>query len=257
MWLKTSFLLVVVGCGEVKPETPLDAAVDAPPDVLTIDAPICPVRPNATFTYAPMPVGVGVVATFTPQPGLQYAWTFAGAVPASSTVEVPQAVWMAAGPHDVTLSVTDPATTCTASTMQTIQVAACSAPINSPAFSQNTGGHPNSGIVIVPSINTTLTQFTVINQGLADTALLTDAAGTPLQSIAIPAATTTFVADVTWPLVAGTTYHLVTADPSNNRYAPGVVYPIGSSSLQVTAGWMDNAAQTMYWFGYTALRTCP
>jgi len=257
MRLTPVLVLAMIGCGEVKQPATVDAGGDAAPDARVIDAPTCPVSPNATFTYAPMPVGVGTVATFTPQPGLAYAWTFAGAVPASSTVQNPQAVWMTAGPHDVTLTVTDPATMCTASTMQTIQVAACSAPIDSPAFSQNTGGHANSGIVIVPSVNTTLTQFTVMNQGLADTAILTDAAGTTLQSISIPAATTTFVADVTWPLVAGRTYHLVTADPSNNRYAPGVVYPIGNASLQVTAGWMDNAAQTMYWFAYTGLRTCP
>jgi hypothetical protein len=64
---------------------------------------------------------------------------------------------------------------------------------------------------------------------------------------------------VLWPLTANARYRLVTADTANNKYATitSGQYPTQNASLSVPAGWMDNAEQASYWFGFTELVSCP
>jgi PKD repeat protein len=229
-------------------------AVDAPIDAFSCTGH----EPDATFMASSTTVGLGQPVTFTATTqGLSYAWTFPSGNPAASAAASPVVMWSTAGTYNVSLSVSD-ANHCLASSSQMITAEGCAAALSGPAtFDQMTGGHSNAGIVIVPNKNTTLTSFTVGNQSMADTINLTDAAGTILQALAIPANTPVFQASVSWPLTANTTYHLVTQLPNNGRWTMAPAYPVAASSLAVTAGWMDGAAQSQYWFSFQNLVTCP
>lgn len=251
-------VVLVCACGGVKKQSPdagpKDAAVDSPVDAFNCTA--FPV--NATFTYSPPVPGINSPVTFTPATaGLTYAWTFADGTPAMSADAAPQVTWTAVGQHQVQLSVVDPNTQCTGTSKQDLTLAACTPPLASPPFTQNTSGHANSGIVIVPSRATTLTSVTFLNQGMADTINLTDSAGTILQTLAVPASTPTFQGNVSWPLSPGVTYHIVGQVNNNGRYANYTAFPTNGPSLAVTAGWMDGAAQSVYWFSFVNLVTCP
>ena len=248
-------LVVLAACGNVSKQKP-DAAVivDAAPDAFDCTGH----EPDGSFTFAPMVPGLHEVTTFTATtPGLSYAWTFPSGSPGASAALAPMVSWANAGQYNVSLSVSD-GNHCMATTSQMVQVESCAPAIPGPAaFDQMTGGHANAGIAIVPSRATTLTSFTVMNQSMADTINLTDSAGTILQTLAIPAGTPAYQAVVSWPLASGTTYHLVTQLPSNGRWTSAPPYPVAGSSLSVTAGWMDGASQTAYWFSFLNLVTCP
>jgi len=247
-------LVVLAACGNVSKQKP-DAAVVADAPVDTFDC--TGHAPDGSFTFSPMMPGLNDPTTFTATaPGLSYAWTFPSGNPGASAALAPVVSWTAAGQYKVGLTVSD-SNHCMATTSQMVDVVSCAQPIAGPTFDQMTGGHANAGIAIVPSRNTTLTSFTVMNQSMADTINLTDSVGNILQTLAIPAGTPTYQAVVSWPLVAGTTYHLVTQLPSNGRWTSAPPYPVAGSSLAVTAGWMDNASQTAYWFSFLNLVTCP
>jgi gliding motility-associated-like protein len=70
-----------------------------------------PVVPVAGFTFTPTTPCTGQTVTFTNTStgtgALTYAWTFAGGTPATSTATNPTATFATAGPHTVTLIVTD------------------------------------------------------------------------------------------------------------------------------------------------------
>ncbi len=78
-------------------------------DDITLTA--TPVVPVAGFTFTPATPCTGQTVTFTNTStgtgALTYAWTFAGGTPPTSTTTNPTATFAAAGPHVVTLIVTD------------------------------------------------------------------------------------------------------------------------------------------------------
>jgi hypothetical protein len=236
------------------PDAAHDAAADSAPDAFNCSA--FPV--NGAFTYSPASPGINSPVTFTPVTGgLTYAWTFAAGTPATSTDAAPQAVWSAAGQHQVQLTVTDPATTCAGSSMQDVTVAACAQPVGSQVFANSLSGYPGAGLVIVPSRNTSLTSFTMMNQGQADTINLTDASGTVLQTLSLPASTPTFVATVNWPLTANVTYHLVSGLTNNGKWNSFTSWPVTGTSLSITSAWMSGAANPNYYLTFINLVTCP
>lgn len=251
--------LLCVGCGEVVKATP-DATVQVD---AVLDAPACTgTPPDATFQFVPGFASVNQPVTFTPTAtGLAYAWTFENGTPHTSTDESPTVTWMSALANVVSLTVTDSASHCSATSMQTINSGACQPALNCPnAFPNNTGGHADSGITIVAKVNTTLTSFKVMNQGKADTLKLIDVNGTVLQTATMPAGSANpYTVTVSWPLTANAKYRLTTLDPSNNQYANITAgqFPTQNGSLSVPAGWMDGAEQPTYWFGFTELVTCP
>lgn len=87
--------------------------------------------PTAAFTYSPASPCVGATVNFTDGStggGLTYSWTFAGGIPATSTAPNPSVVFTTAGPHNVTLTVTNSDGTDTET--QTVTVVTCgSAPV--------------------------------------------------------------------------------------------------------------------------------
>jgi hypothetical protein len=253
--------VVFVGCGQVVGGTPdaqvmADAAIDADPNAC-MGTP-----PDATFQYSLPAAPVNVPITFTPAaPGLSYAWTFANGSPATSTMATPMVSWTAAAANAVALTVSDTATHCSAMSMQNVQSVTCQAALNCPGvLTTSTTGHPDSGIVIVPKVDTTLLSFKVVHQGKADTFKLLDDTNAVLQMTTMPEASENpYPVTVAWPLTANARYRLVTADNANNKYASiaSGQYPTQNASLSVPAGWMDNAEQAPYWFGFTELVTCP
>lgn len=254
---------MLVGCGEVVKATPdaseaivVDAAPDADPNAC-VGTP-----PDATFQYSPASAVVNQPVTFKPAvTGLAYAWTFANGTPATSTMESPMVTWSAAATNAVSLTVSDSTTHCSAMSMQNVQTVTCQAALNCPVgFTNMTSGHTDSGITIVPKVNTTLTSFKVTHQGKADTFKLLDANNTVLQMTTMRAgAENPYPVTVAWPLTANARYRLVTEDQMNNQYAVISTgqFPTQNASISVPAGWMDGAEQPTYWFGFSALVTCP
>ncbi len=138
---------------------------------------------------------------------------------------------------------------------------ACSSPIAGPSLPNAIGGWPNSGLRIKALKNTTLTSFVFNNQGASDTVELTTTTGSVLQSITTPASNKTFAATVSWPLVAGTSYDLISTSTSagnNGMWNNFTSYPVTGNSLEVDG--MVNTSQTVdttYWFTFTSIVTCP
>jgi len=136
----------------------------------------------------------------------------------------------------------------------------CSAcvPITGPSLPNAISGWPTSGLRIKALATTTLSSFTFHNQGQADTVELTTTSGTVLESISVPASTTTFVANVSWPLTAGTSYELVSLSGTNGYWDSYSTYPTTGGSLEID-GMVDSShsVQTIYWFDFTDLETCP
>lgn len=128
--------------------------------------------------------------------------------------------------------------------------------IAGPALTQNISGWADSGLQITALRNTTLTGFTFMNQGKADTINLIEGT-TTVQTISVPASTPTFTASVMWPLTAGTTYKLVSVDEANGQWVNFSGFPTGSASLRVNGTWGNDLLQTAYWFSFVNLATCP
>jgi hypothetical protein len=120
----------------------------------------------------------------------------------------------------------------------------------------NVTGYPNAGLQIKADVNTTLTSFVVNNQGAADTVSLTDVSGNVLQTIPLPSGQPTYIASVSWPLTAGTSYNLILAGASNGRWA-AASFPATDGSLEVDGTWGDGVVQSTFWFTFTSLQTCP
>jgi hypothetical protein len=112
--------------------------------------------------------------------------------------------------------------------------------ITGPSLSSPFAGYTVSGLSFTAAQNTVLTGFTFENQGAADTVVLTDSSGTILKSVAVPAATPSYSASVSWALSAGQRYWLMQNGGVNGRY---VIYntalPSNSDIAIVSSGWFD------------------
>ncbi|HYG51245.1 MAG TPA: PKD domain-containing protein, partial [Flavobacteriales bacterium] len=143
--------------------------------------------PTASFTFSPASPCVGATVTFTNtsgggSPPLSYAWTFAGGTPATSTATNPTCTFAAAGPHNVTLIVTD-ALGNDDTVTQVVNVVACTAPVASFSFTPN------------PVCAGLLASFTNTSTGGPFTsASWTFIGGTPATSTSTTTATTTWAA---------------------------------------------------------------
>ncbi len=81
--------------------------------------------PSASFSVNPSTVVTNNPASFTPaQPGVTYAWTFAGGTPASSVAANPLVTWTSPGTYAVGLTVIDGAG-CTTTSTQNVTVSNC------------------------------------------------------------------------------------------------------------------------------------
>ncbi len=92
------------------------------------------------------------------------------------------------------------------------------ATITGPTLSVPDSGYNVSGLGFQALDNSTLTGFTFQNQGAADTIVLTNSAGTILDSIATPASTPSDVVSVSWSLTTGNTYYLLQTGGVNGLY---------------------------------------
>jgi hypothetical protein len=83
-----------------------------------------------------------------------------------------------------------------------------------------TTGWSVSGLGFVANVNTKLSAFTFENGSSADTVVLTDHLGHVLHSLATPAGTPGYQANVGWWLAGGQRYWLLQTTPDNGKYAP-------------------------------------
>lgn len=139
--------------------------------------------------------------------------------------------------------------------------------ITGPPLNQNVVNFSHTGLGFTAVANATLTSFTFQNQGLADTILLTDGSGNVLHSQATPAGMTSAIAAVSWSLVAGQTYFLMSSTLNNGRYAVFNQTLPGNAHITITAsgrfefsiagvvnnsgGWLAN----QYWATFNDITT--
>lgn len=250
-----AFAVSLCACGSVKKSQPDASEVHA--DV-AIDAFDCSQFPLAgTFTRTPNAVKANTQVTFTAKDiGAHYAWTFGSGTPATSTDASPTVTWSALGDYAVTLAVSDPQAPCTSNSMQNLTVCTSAAPLVGATGGTVTSGWNNYGIAITANKDTTLTNFTVMGKGNADTLQLTDSAGTVLQTLAMPAGSPTYQASVDWPLAANQSYHLLSTSGDNLSYVAGT-FPYNGTSISIVSGWGLGGEQASYYFGFSNLVTCP
>lgn len=127
--------------------------------------------------------------------------------------------------------------------------------ITGPALLFNVVNWDNSGLQITALANVTLESFVFNNQGAADTIWLTDAAGSVLQTYIYGGGEAAHLATVGWSMLAGTTYHLISDDPSNGRYTSYIGNRISNAHLRVDGAWGMGALQSSAWFHFTNLTT--
>jgi len=124
-----------------------------------------------------------------------------------------------------------------------------------PVLTDDTVGHTNTGLSLIPNADISLTSFTFNNQGLADTVYLVRVSdGAVLYSKATPAGSPTHTVNVDWDLLKGETYRLLATTSSNGRWRAFSSYPYSNSNLMVEGTW-TTSLQTSYWFHFTGLRT--
>ncbi len=124
-----------------------------------------------------------------------------------------------------------------------------------PTLDTNIAGWPDSGLQIYAKQSVTLAGFTFNNQGLADTITLRDSGGNVLQTYNAPAGNTSQVITVNWPLTAGATYHLQSANGNNGRWTSFSGFPAENADIRVDGTWGGGSLQTAYWFTFTGLTT--
>lgn len=88
------------------------------------------------------------------------------------------------------------------------------------SFPYATTGWNVSGVGIVANVNTKLLAFTFENGDSADTVVLADHQGHVLHSLATPAGTPGYQANVAWWLASGHSYWLLQTTPDNGKYTP-------------------------------------
>jgi PEP-CTERM motif len=91
--------------------------------------------------------------------------------------------------------------------------------IPGPLLTDPGSGWSVTGLGFTALTDSTLTSFVYQNQGAADTIVLTDGAGTILDSIGTPAGTPSYTATVNWALTAGDDYFLLQTVASNELFA--------------------------------------
>ena len=96
--------------------------------------------------------------------------------------------------------------------------AARAATIAGPTLTNNDSSYFVTGLEFQALGNATLTGFTFQNQGLADTVDLVNTSGTILDSVSIPASTTSDAVSVNWSLTSGTSYWLLQTTYDNGRW---------------------------------------
>lgn len=106
---------------------------------------------------------------------------------------------------------------------------ASAAVIPGPVLTSPGAGWTTTGLEFQALDNSTLTGFTYQNQGQADTIVLTDTAGTILQSISTPAGTPTDAVSVNWALTSGKSYWLLQTIASNELFS-GYNLPLPSDA---------------------------
>ena len=90
--------------------------------------------------------------------------------------------------------------------------------ISGPVLDQNDSGWQYSGLGFTATLNSTLTEFTFQNQGLADLVVLVDPLGNILDSVAIAAGNTSDTVSANWSLTAGNQYYLLQTTLSNSLF---------------------------------------
>jgi len=88
-----------------------------------------------------------------------------------------------------------------------------------PPLNQDSSGYQYSGLGFTANVNSTLTGFTLQNQGLADEVVLVDPLGNILDSVPIPAMTPSdTVSGLNWSLTKGDQYYLLQSTSSNSLF---------------------------------------
>ena len=90
--------------------------------------------------------------------------------------------------------------------------------IPGPVLTSPGSGWSVTGLGFTALTDSTLTSFIYQNQGAADTIVLTDGAGTILDSIGTPAGAPSYTVTVNWALTAGDDYFLLQTTVSNELY---------------------------------------
>ncbi|MES2392473.1 MAG: PEP-CTERM sorting domain-containing protein [Acidobacteriota bacterium] len=91
--------------------------------------------------------------------------------------------------------------------------------ITGPSLTSPDSGWTYTGVGFTANIDSTLTGFTFVNQGHADSVILYDSTGDVLDSIAVPASTPSYTATVNWSLLAGHQYYLIQPGLNNSYFA--------------------------------------
>lgn len=134
-------------------------------------------------------------------------------------------------------------------------VAAETMTLAGPDLGNSIKGWWHLGLRITVLQDVVLRQFVFNNQGLPDVLYLEDAAGNVLAEYAYAGGDPLHQVIVEWPLVAGTTYFLVSQNSSNGRWASYREYPTANDHLQVDAAVGKGYQNTTFWFNFTALQT--
>jgi len=134
--------------------------------------------------------------------------------------------------------------------------------ISGPTLTETITGWADSGLSLTATANTRLRSFRFINQGAHDTIqLIRESDGAVLHQATTPEGETDYVVVVDWGLLAGETYHLVSVEESNGRYASFSAWPVVNGDLIVNESSGIGGLNSMYWFKFTDLKTrcgpCP
>ena len=123
----------------------------------------------------------------------------------------------------------------------------------------NMTGHSGepAGVVLKALTSSTLTGFTIVNQGSSGTVSLLDTSSTVLHTLTYPASSPAYVATVAWPLVAGITYYLVIDDANNGKDITFFGYPMSDSSLSATGAYLSGPLGSNLWIVFTDITSCP
>jgi hypothetical protein len=88
-----------------------------------------------------------------------------------------------------------------------------------PTLNTPDSGYSVTGLEFHASDNSALITFIFQNQGSADTVILTNSAGTILDSISTPSGTPSYTAHINWALTSGNNYWLLQQTANNDMYA--------------------------------------
>jgi hypothetical protein len=133
-------------------------------------------------------------------------------------------------------------------------------------------GYPYSGVGFTATVNSTLTSFTFLNQGLADTVELVTPTGAVLYSVATPAGDSLDTVAVSWSLTAGAQYYLLQSTLNNGLFDGWNTTPPSDAEIALTdTGDFSQTSPasasftyggggpygTQYWADFTNITTSP